>query len=1131
VTDRTAWLLRLHGAPAVGDAAGQVWRALERKDAGWLAVLAAEGHCPRDRLAAWLWPDSAAATAAVNLRQRIFRLRKQLGHPLVVTGASLALADGIGVLPGDQAWLSSFDYDDCPDFQRWLQQGNERRLARFRDRLRGEVDARQAEGRWAEALRGIEELLALDALSEVDQRRLMRLHHLRGDRAAALMAYQRFQAALHDELGTRPDAETQELLRLIESSRPLTLPAPRRAMPVSLLRPPLLVGRDAALAQCTQAWQAGHVVLLHAEGGMGKTRLLEELAASLGGAAALVGARPGDHEIAYALLVRLLQVLDERIPGCLNAADTAALLVLLQGCVVPDQVAPLSTLRIQAALSALLGNLAPQVSLILLDDLHLADPASLDLMAAVLGSPTRAKGPGWALACRDHEGPAALTHLCTALVDGQRLHRVALQGLDEAALHALVGSLAIHEFDAAELALPLWAHTGGNPQYVLETLKERVLSETAGRVLPSPPSVEALIARRLASLSPSAMLLARVASLAGRSFSVELASAVLQMPALALSDAWAELESAQVLRGNAFAHDLVREAAARGIPAVIAAHQHAAIAQALLAQGASAATVGWHWEQAGDWTKAAYALREAGRHANALGRREDEAGFHERAASSFDRADLPDEAFQSRLDLLALLPTVAGSDRAIALAQQLVSAARSPQQAAMARVHQAHVEMWAMRYESVLVACEAVLAAPRLIDSGLRLRAVAFRSTALVAMGHAHEALASMQQWADQAEVEVDRDAQLVFINHWVSVLLSTNRRRQALELARRQVQLARRVGRPDAVGTALEHLTAAAAYLGHLDEAIDHALEADRLASVAGADAGRRWLGWITLGRMLFADGRYREALERMLPALDGLRLLMPGSAWIDNLECFLADTWLALGQPARAEPLLADRPSQLRQVRAKRLLSRAQTARVRGQPVTSWLHHAQAAALGPASEVVRMQIELESAQDDAPQAALERCEQVRQQAVQIEAVLLVLLADARSLPALVKLGRLDEARSVAQDVARRALVQKGQFVHPPELLLTAGWALRASGDEAGAAQAMTDGAAWVRERAQKHVPAEFVDSFCHRHPVHRQLLLLATTAEPGGPLLDSAHCDSAPHIRGGAPLTDGKPLPGGAC
>jgi DNA-binding SARP family transcriptional activator len=1130
VTDRTAWLLRLHGAPAVGDAAGQVWRALERKDAGWLAVLAAEGHCPRDRLAAWLWPDSAAATAAVNLRQRIFRLRKQLGHPLVVTGASLALADGIGVLPGDQAWLSSFDYDDCPDFQRWLQQGNERRLARFRDRLRGEVDARQAEGRWAEALRGIEELLALDALSEVDQRRLMRLHHLRGDRAAALMAYQRFQAALHDELGTRPDAETQELLRLIESSRPLTLPAPRRAMPVSLLRPPLLVGRDAALAQCTQAWQAGHVVLLHAEGGMGKTRLLEELAASLGGAAALVGARPGDHEIAYALLVRLLQVLDERIPGCLNAADTAALLVLLQGCVVPEQVAPLSTLRIQAALSALLGNLAPQVSLILLDDLHLADPASLDLMAAVLGSPTPAKGPGWALACRDHEGPAALTHLCTALVDGQRLHRVALQGLDEAALHALVGSLAIREFDAAELAMPLWAHTGGNPQYVLETLKERVLSETAGRVLPSPPSVEALIARRLASLSPSAMLLARVASLAGRSFSVELASAVLQMPALALSDAWAELESAQVLRGNAFAHDLVREAVASSVPVAIATHQHAAIARALHSLGGSAATIGCHWELAEVWDKAGHALRAAGREALALGRRQDEAVFHERAVNCFDRADLADEAFQSRLDLLAVLPTVAGSECARRLGQQMVSAARSPQQAATVRVHLAQVELWAMQYDAVLAISEAALADHQLIDSGLRLRAVAFRALALVALGHADEAVASMQEWANQADAENDLDARLTFTNHWVSVLLTANRRRQALDLAHRQLSLARQVGRPDAVETALEHLTAVAAYLGHLDVAIGHALEANRLASVAGADAGRRWLGCITLGRMLYADGRYGEALDCMLPALEGMRLLMPGSAWIDNLECFVADTWLALGQPARAEPLLADRPCSLRQVRAKRLLSRAQVARHRGQPVGGWLDQAQAAALGAGSDVVRMQIELERSLDDPPQAAVDRCERVRQQAVPIEAVLLVLLADARVLQALVALGRLDEARRLAHDVAHRALTQQGQIVHPPELLLAAARALRACGDVPGAAQAMAMGAAWVRERAQKHVPAEFVDSFCHRHPVHRQLLL-ATTAEPGGPLLDSAHCDSAPHIRGGAPLTDGKPLPGSAC
>ena len=44
----------------------------------------------------------------------------------------------------------------------------------------------------------------------------MRLHYLRGDRAAAIAAFERFEQRLKDELGTRPSAETIELLATIE---------------------------------------------------------------------------------------------------------------------------------------------------------------------------------------------------------------------------------------------------------------------------------------------------------------------------------------------------------------------------------------------------------------------------------------------------------------------------------------------------------------------------------------------------------------------------------------------------------------------------------------------------------------------------------------------------------------------------------------------------------------------------------------------------------------------------------------------------------------------------------------------------------------------------------------------------
>ena len=95
--------------------------------------------------------------------------------------------------------------------------------------------------------------------------------------------------------------------------------------------------------------------------------------------------------------------------------------------------------------------------------------------------------------------------------------------MDLAQLTALVESLGLAEFDVARLAPALLKHTGGNPMFALETLKDLVLSGSAAAIdrggrLPQPVTVGALVERRLAQLSSPALRLARVAALAGPDF-------------------------------------------------------------------------------------------------------------------------------------------------------------------------------------------------------------------------------------------------------------------------------------------------------------------------------------------------------------------------------------------------------------------------------------------------------------------------------------------------------------------------------------------------------------------------------------------------------------------------------------
>jgi len=133
-----------------------------------------------------------------------------------------------------------------------------------------------------------------------------------------------------------------------------------------------------------------------------------------------------------------------------------------------------------------------------------------------------------------------------------------------------VDSLAVDGLQGAALAPALARHTGGNPQFVLETVKALLLANGgdpgntnaeafASGQLPLPRTVGRLIHQRLRQLSPGALKLARLAAVAGQDLSPALAAHVLAQGILDLADPWAELEAAGVLRGNAFAHDLVSE--------------------------------------------------------------------------------------------------------------------------------------------------------------------------------------------------------------------------------------------------------------------------------------------------------------------------------------------------------------------------------------------------------------------------------------------------------------------------------------------------------------------------------------------------------------------------------------------
>ena len=511
--------LQLRQSPQVQTSAGLVL-PLALADAALLAWLALEGATPRARLGALLWPHSTAEAARNSLRQRLFKLRRDIGLDLVTGAATLSLAPGVQHdLADADTVLGDAVGPFAPEFNGWLQDQRAARREHIRLRLAEACEAAERAQRWPEALAGATSLLALDALSEAAHRLVIRLHYLAGDRAAALLAYERCAQMLRQEFGAQPSAPTLALRDTLRQADAQVSPAPQpgATLPAALLRPPRMVGRQSALQAVLQALRSGHIAACVAEAGMGKTRLAQAL---------------------------------QELPAWAE----------------PLQV---------------------------LDDLHIADAALLTALRASLGG-TAGQGRRVVLMGRPPAPGSAWQALLDALADSALLVPVALPPLDEAALADLLNSLLIEGLDGDACAAALHAHTGGNPLYVLDTLRcawaQDLLADAAGgqRPWPQAAGVMGLIARRLHQLSAAALALAHCACVAGDDFSIEMAQAVLGLPAIDLSGPLAELLAAQVLSDMRFHSNLTARAVAQGLPLAVARHLHGRVAQWLQARAALA---------------------------------------------------------------------------------------------------------------------------------------------------------------------------------------------------------------------------------------------------------------------------------------------------------------------------------------------------------------------------------------------------------------------------------------------------------------------------------------------------------------------------------------------------------------
>ena len=676
-------LIRLFGNPALLASGGV--HVLEHRAAALLALVAFEPGISRARAAAMIWPDSPDPRGV--LRQQLLRFRRLTDRELISRGESMHLADGVLLEPdgveAGHVLLEPHSFDDLDDFARWLDRQRRRLVDHEVASARLALTEAEAGPDVQAAVRAARQLVAIDGDNESHHRALMRALYVAADSVGAQAAYRDLVQLLDSRFGAQPSAQTQQLARTLSQTTAEANVRKLFEMPPSLVRPPRRVGREAPWQRMSESWSRRETLFIEANAGLGKSRLLNDFAVSEP-AALLVSARPGDEHVPYAVLARLLRGVLERAAAPPSEAvrrELARLLPELQPAV--DMSADADSTRlahaVEAALTAAAGG---RLRGVLIDDLQFCDAASAESLLTLSAAPL---GLAWIFAARDSGLSAVSRAQIDALYAAHRAGRLQLQPLSVSEIDELLQTLQLADATDFQLA-PQWVkRTGGNPLFLLETLKSQWQQEVSGSVSPAvPPTVSAVIGDRLSRLSPQATQLLHCAAIAGQDLSVALAARVLGLRAIDLIGPWAELERAEVLRGNAFTHDLVQTEAQAGIPQAVAGHLHGQVATFLADQCEAHARVAHHWLQSETPQRALTALRAAAVQARIASCTLEAADFLEHAAQLQLQAGDHSGAFDDALaanECLFRSPSQARFEASVA---QLLELARSPRQQAHA---------------------------------------------------------------------------------------------------------------------------------------------------------------------------------------------------------------------------------------------------------------------------------------------------------------------------------------------------------------------------------------------------------------------------------------------------------------